>query len=270
MRLRRAIETFHAVCYFAPEVIQPYRDAGLHPWNAYFGQRAAPLGAVSAATVTATFYNFNPRLVERSIPSVWDHITPTRATELRVDGTATALRRLVGDLPDDALLSELAGIIRNANACLDYAGRPLAGAHMAIGPPDDPLMSLWWAVTVLREYRGDGHVAVLVAEGVGPIEALITSSGYGDGTVEFYQKNRAWSLEEWETAVDRCRSNGWISGDGSLTASGRELRDRIEASTDRTVAAVIDALGENLDRVIDVIKPISREIYLNGGIGGSS
>lgn len=270
LALRRAIESFHAVCYFAPEVIQPYRDAGLHPWNAYFAQRSAPLGAVSAATVTATFYNFNPRLVERSIPSVWEHIPPARATELRIDGTVTAIRRLVPDLPDPATMTELGKVIRSCNAGLEYAGRPLAAAHLAVEPPDDPLASLWWAVTVLREYRGDGHVAVLVTEDVGPIEALITSSGYGDGTVEFYQKNRAWSLEEWEMAVDRCRSKGWIDDEGALTEPGRELRDRIEESTDRTVASAIAALGEDLDRVIEAIRPISREIYLNGGIGAGA
>lgn len=267
LTLRRAIETFHAVCYFAPEVIQPYRDAGLHPWNAYFAQRAAPLGSVSAAAVTATFYNFNPRLVERSIPSVWDHIPPARATELRLEGTVTAIRRLVPDLPDDAALTELGDVIRATNAELEYAGRPLAAAHVAIEPPEDPLASLWWAVTVLREFRGDGHVAVLVTEGVGPIEALITSSGYGDGTVEFYQKNRAWSLEEWEAGVDRCRSRGWIDGNGALTPAGSELRNRIEEATDRTMSSALDSLGEHLDRVIDAIKPISREIYLNGGVG---
>ncbi len=249
-------------------MIQPYRDAGLHPWNAYFGQRAAPLGAVSAATVTATFYNFNPRLVERSIPSVWDHIPPVKATELRLQGTITAIRRLVPDLPDDTALIELADVIRAANAELEYAGRPLAAAHVAIDPPEEPLAYLWWAVTVLREFRGDGHVAVLVTEDVGPIEALITSSGYGDGTVEFYQKNRAWSLEEWEAGVERCLSRGWIDTDGALTAVGRELRDRIEESTDRTMEGALDALGEHLDRVIESIRPISREIYLNGGVGG--
>ena len=270
LRLRRAIETFHAVCYYAPEVIQPYRDAGLHPWNAYFAQRAAPMGAVSAATVTATFYNFNPRLVERSIPSVWAHISPAEATEMRIEGAVAAIRRLVSDLPDDATLIELGDIIRGANGELEYAGRPLAGAHVTIDPPDDPLASLWWGVTVLREFRGDGHVAVLVTEDVGPIEALITSSGYGDGTVEFYQKNRAWSLEEWETAVERCRSKGWIDEDGALTAAGRDLRDRIEDATDRTVATAIEALGEDLDPVIDTITPISREIYLNGGVGEGS
>ncbi len=270
LRLRRAIESFHAVCYFAPEVIQPYRGAGLHPWNAYFGQRAAPMGAVSAATVTATFYNFNPRLVERSIPSVWDHVPPARATELRLEGTVTAIRRLVPDLPDDTTLSYLGDLIRSANAKLEYAGRPLAAAHVAIEPPSDPLASLWWAVTVLREFRGDGHVAVLVTEDVGPIEALITSSGYGDGTVEFYQKNRAWSLDEWEAGVERCLSKGWIDRDGALTPAGRDLRDRIEESTDQTMTGAVEALGEHLDRVIDAIKPISREIYLNGGVGAGS
>lgn len=270
LRLRRAIETFHAACYFAPEVIQPYRDAGLHPWNAYFAQRAAPLGAVGAATVTATFYNFNPRLVERSIPSVWKHISPDRATELRLEGTAAAVRRLVADLPDDTTMGDLARVVRRTFPKLEFAGRPLAAAHAAIEPPDDPLASLWWAVTVLREFRGDGHVAVLVTEDVGPIEALITSSGYGDGTVEFYQKNRRWSLEEWEAAVDRCRSKGWIDAEGALTSAGRDLRDRIESSTDETVAPVVDALGSDLDRVVEAIKPISREIYLNGGVAAGS
>lgn len=251
-------------------MIQPYRDAGLHPWNAYFGQRAAPLGAVNAATVAAAFYNFNPRLVEKSIPSVWDHISPSRATELRIEGTMAAIRRLVPELPAAATMARLGEVVRACNETLEYAGRPLAAAHAAIEPPEDPLASLWLAVTVLREFRGDGHVAALVIEDVGPIEALITSSGYGDGTVEFYQKNRAWPLEEWEAGVDRCRSKGWIDRAGALTLAGSELRDRIEESTDRLMTGAIEALGEGLDPLVDTIKPISREIYLNGGIGSGA
>lgn len=267
LTLRRAIESFHAVCYYAPEVIQPYRDAGLHPWNAYFAQRAAPLGAVGAATVTATFYNFNPRLVERSIPSVWDYIAPGTATQLRLQGTVTAIRRLVPDLPDEATMTEIGDLVRACAERLDYAGRPLAGAHAAVEPPDDPLASLWWVVTVLREFRGDGHVAVLVTERVGPIEALLTSTGYGDADTEFYRRNRAWTPEEWDAGAERCRSNGWIDDEGALTAAGRDLRNRIEEATDRTVDAVVEALGTDLDRVVDVIEPISRTISHNGGAG---
>jgi GNAT superfamily N-acetyltransferase len=267
LSLRRAIESFHSVCYFAPEAAQPYLDAGLHPWNAYFAQRAAPLGAVSEATVTSTFYNFSPLLVARSIPAVWDQISPAEATTLRIAGAVEAIRRLVPDLPPDSVLSEVGDIIRTCNRQLEFAGRPLAAAHQAIVPPDDPLASLWWAVAVLREYRGDGHVAALVTEAIGPVEALVTSRGFGDMSVESYRRGRGWPREAWHAAVEHCRSNGWIDANEDLTETGRELRERIEARTDSTVAPAMRAIGGDLDRVIEVIKPISRTIYRNGGVG---
>ena len=51
----------HSSVYFAPELGDVLAALGLERGAmAYFAARAAPLGAVGAGTVTATFSNFNP------------------------------------------------------------------------------------------------------------------------------------------------------------------------------------------------------------------
>ena len=267
LALRRAIESFHAACYFAPEVRQPYVDAGLHPWASYFGQRAAPMGAVDAPTVSAAFFNFNPRLVERSVPSVWDTIEPDRAVELRFEGVGHALRRLIDDLPEPERLHSTAEIAwRGVEAC-EFAGRPLAAAHAGIEAPDDPLLSLWWAVTILREHRGDGHIAALVGNGLGPVEALVTSPGFTEMPPEHYKRNRRWDDETWNRGVERARSRGWITDAGDLTDEGRTMRDRVEEVTDATMRRAVDAIGADLDRLVDAVGSLSREVRRAGGFG---
>lgn len=263
--LRRAIESFHALCYFAPEVSQPYIDAGLHPWAAYFGQRSAPMGAVGAATVSATFYNFNPVLVERSIPSVWHSIDPTRATELRIEGVTAAIRRLTDELPDSDRLLEVARIARRGNDAVVGAGRPLGAAHAATPTPDEPLAAAWWELATLREFRGDGHTTVLVNEGIGPVEALVIAGPFGDMSADEYRRNRGWSAEQWGSGTESARSRGWIASDGSLTESGMNIRTAIETRTDATMEGALAAIGHGLDRLIETIKPVSRTIYRNGG-----
>ena len=124
--LRDAIEPFHAVCYFAPEVRHRYvEELGQHPWAAYFAQRSAPMGRVTAPVVTAVFYGFSPRLVSRSIPSVWDVISPSEATAHRLDATAAAIRRMLGE-PDPALVDRASDLTGRALEGCDFSGRPLS------------------------------------------------------------------------------------------------------------------------------------------------
>ena len=60
-------EPLHAVTYFAPEARAAFVGAGLRGfWRGYFAGRAAPLGAVPAAPVTALFYSFAPAMVARA------------------------------------------------------------------------------------------------------------------------------------------------------------------------------------------------------------
>ena len=89
-------EPIHAVLFFAPERRAETERLGLKGgWMSYFGCRAAPLGAVSAAVVTSTFYGFHRRRVERAIPDAWACAEPSQLLDARLSAMDAALRRLL-------------------------------------------------------------------------------------------------------------------------------------------------------------------------------
>src|SRR5262249_24612150 len=83
-QLWQATEPVHAVLYFAPELTPEATESGLASHGStYFACRAAPLGQVTAALVTAVFYGFSPTRVQRSVPVMWELVDPTAALQLR-------------------------------------------------------------------------------------------------------------------------------------------------------------------------------------------
>src|SRR3954451_6659850 len=120
-------EPYHALLYFSAECLGASTDIGLHGfWNGYFAVRAAPLGAVGADVVTATFYNFAPGFVARRVPAIWTATTPEAALQARLDGIDRAVRRVLGEeWPGSADAAEAADLATTAAAAVDLGGRPL-------------------------------------------------------------------------------------------------------------------------------------------------
>ena len=101
-------------------------------------------------------------------------------------------------------------------------GRPLYAAHADLDWPESLPLQLFHAITLLREYRGDGHVAVLVAEGVSGLESAVLHVAQGDAwTREPLRKRRGWSTEQWDAAVERLRERGWLDAVRALHRAGR-------------------------------------------------
>jgi hypothetical protein len=69
--------------------------------------------------------------------------------------------------------------VTRAESIRNSDGRPLHAGHAELPWPDSPLAALWHAITLLREYRGDGHIIALVANGPRGLEALITCAATG-------------------------------------------------------------------------------------------
>src|SRR5829696_9530278 len=231
-RLWQRFEPYHAVGYFAPETTPAFLAAGWTGfWPRYFATRAAPLGPVPAAVVRALFFGFAPRVVERALPDAWRRCPPERAWDVRLDVTDRALCRLLGDEVAGDGVREAADLALEAVAAADLAGRPLAAATAAMAVPEPPHLALWHAATVLREHRGDGHVAALVAAGIGPCEAHVLSARAGLAPEEALQQHRGWTAEEWAAAARAV---------GDCPA---ELRLEIEAATDAAAEAPWAALG---------------------------
>lgn len=267
-RANRAVDSLHAMQYFAPESDEELTAVGLRPGRmCYFASRSAPMGAVPAGVTTATFYNFNPALVARHIPRAWGLASPDVILAARVRAADRALRRLLGD--DVALspaVEEAAELARAATVGLSPQGRPLYAAHAELPWPTEPHLVLWHAVTLLREYRGDGHVAVLLGSGLTGLDALVTHTATGRGfTVAAAKATRGWSDDEWATAVDRLGAAGLLDGDGGLTAAGLELRETVERATDELATEPWVTIGpEATDRLIELGRGLSRQLLASG------
>jgi hypothetical protein len=235
-RLARVLEPLHAMAYFAPETEQHLVAAGLKPGRmCYFAGRSAPMGAVGPGVVTATFYNFNGALVARHIPAAWALAAPSTLVAARFAAVDGALRRMLGDdVVVSADVAEAAGLARRAAGNCTGEGRPLAAAHLDLDWPAEPHVALWHALTILREHRGDGHIARLVDAGLDGLEALVSYTATGRGFVApFALASRGWSQEQWEAAVARLAERGVLGADGTLTPDGLALRTAIEHDTDR-------------------------------------
>ncbi|MET9533805.1 MULTISPECIES: SCO6745 family protein [unclassified Streptomyces] len=241
-----AVSPLHASMYFAPEPEDELAALGLERGTMiYLAGRAAPLGAVGAGTVTATFYNFNHEHVQRYIPAAWTVTTPEAVLTARLRGADRTLQRLLGKetltSTDMAEAAELA--LHAAEACRREA-RPLYAANADLPVPEEPHLALWHAATLLREHRGDGHLAALAVAGLSGIEALVLHNATGKApTSALFMRTRGWSAQQWGGARDQLRERGLLDEAGDLTEAGAALRGETEALTDRLDAAPYDHLG---------------------------
>ena len=269
-RTWRTLEPIHGMVYFAEEIADRYEAAGLRGFRmGYFASRSAAFGEASAEVVIATFFNFHPDLVRRSIPAAWSLTTPARVLEARLDVVDSALHRAWGDGIGSAEVAEAAGLARRAAeaACEHPEGRALFAAHASLPWPDEPHLVLWHAQTLLREYRGDAHIAALLLEGLTGLEALVTHAASGDVPEDLLRTSRAWSPEEWAAGVDTLRSRGVIAAGGAIefTTVGLAMRQRIEDATDAAAAPAYDVLGDDgCARLRELGRPLSLQIIETG------
>ncbi len=270
-RTWRTLEPIHGVIYFAPEAVAAYAAIGLTGPSGYFASRAAAMGSVSAEVVAATFFNFHPDLVRRAMRGVWDTATPQVVTAARYDAADRALRRVGGDLIDSPTLREAAALARAAAlaAAARPEGRPLFAAHAALAWPDAPHLVLWHAQTLLREFRGDGHIAALVVAGLSGLDSLVLHAATDEMPRAALQPTRAWTDSEWAAAVEALAERGLVDADGAFTDRGRELRAAIEDQTDRCAAAAYEPLGEEGCATLRrLARPLAKAIIESGSLSG--
>lgn len=222
------------------------------------------MGAVAAEVVISTFFNFNPELVHAAIPGAWEITTPDALVAARFDAVDRACRRLLGDdVVSSPEMTRAAELARQAaeDASTRTEGRSLCAGHAQLAWPDAPHQVLWHAQSILREYRGDGHVALLVTHGLSGIDALITHGASGDVPSHLLRSSRGWPAEQWDSAVDSMRARGWITGSDDLTFTewGASQRQEIEDQTDALAAAPYAALGNaNCAELRSLARPWSK------------
>src|SRR2546428_385941 len=108
--------------------------------------------------------------------------------------------------------------------------------------PELPHLQLWQALGAIREHRGDGHVACLVANQIDPCESLVLQAATGRSDKEALRTRRGWSEDEWHAAVLRLRNRGWLDEEERATPEGTNARDAVELATDRVAAPLVATL----------------------------
>lgn len=242
---RKAYETlepFHVVAYFNPHLKDVTKEAGLS-WRAgYVGARGGPLGTTPAAVVTSCFYNFSPVVIE----SGWDGAVAhglSKVMGLREKAVDRTLREALGGAAESADLAQLATELQDIALSQQFLGRPLAAAWSTQPVPSSPHLAFWHAVSILREWRGDGHLTALVQAGLDPVETnVFHEAQHPDPSVRkramgraAAMKTRGWGEDEWNAAVDRLATRGLITpggGEEFLTDEGGRLYDLLEEQTD--------------------------------------
>jgi hypothetical protein len=261
----------HVVGFFANETRERYKALGVRPRYAYFASRVAPMGAVPPKVCAAVFYVFSPQLVAQALPQSWSAATPERILHERFEGNREALVRVLADVAAEPgfgeRIEEAAALARQACAGLQLAGRPLAAGYASLPWPDDPLLALWLAAGLLREHRGDGHMAALVHAQLDPVEALLTS-GLDTDTLPFLHATRGWDDEAWAAAARRLRDRGLLTDgqDGEmLTEQGTSLRRTVEAQTDVAASSAWTTLGlEATVRLGELVRPLTKAVVTSG------
>ena len=236
-RLHRLVEPIHLVTYFSDEPTEALMELGLRNyWDGYFAGRAAPLGQVPAEVVHAVFYNFADGEAARHIPRVWNTVTPEAALAARERGAVAALRRILGDLADAPGLARAADLATRAVTSAPTEGRILYAALRALPLPQEPVARLWHAATLLREHRGDGHIAALVAAGIGGTEAHVLHALSENIPAEKYGRVHHLASDRLARVVDGMQARGLIDASGCLSDAGWKTKERIESVTDDLAA----------------------------------
>lgn len=245
-RCHAVANSVHSTVYFAEDLDVALAGRGIgDPMAAYLAGRAAPLGTVGPGVVTAVFDTFAHSMVARHVPGVWDLVAPAHVLDLRRRAVEAVLRRLLGDdLLAAPEVKEAADLALAATDGAARPGRPLFAANADLDVPDEPHLALWHATTLLREHRGDGHVAVLAHAELTGVDALVSHCASDIGMPrEMVMTKRGWSEVNWSAAEDRLRDRGLMTAAGALTTSGVRLRAEIEDETDRLDRLPYEHLG---------------------------
>lgn len=264
----RLVEPIHAVTYFSPEPLRALKSAGYRGfWMGYFAGRAAPLGAAPPELVHVLFYNFDFHHVSRALPDAWSYASPEAALSARSEGSGAALHRILGNQcsPDDIdRAAELASV---AALSAPMEGRALFAANRALTAPPSPLARLWHWATLLREHRGDGHVAALTAAGVSGREAHVLHSLASGTPVTVYESARTFERLEWATNLQGLRKRGLVTDGGVLSDEGSALKRTVEDQTDALADTAYRKLTKDQrEEFVELWQPMARAVVAAGEI----
>jgi hypothetical protein len=258
-RMFELVEPIGVLPYSADEPNEAMFALGFtNYWDTYFAGRAAPLGFASAEVVDALFYNFAPGEVARHIPKVWRTTTPAAAIAARQAGCVKALLRILGDQVDSPGFARAAALLTKAATSAPTEGRPMYAGLRSLPIPDDVVARLFHAASLLREHRGDGHIAALMVESVGGLEAHVLYALDLGMRPEKFGRIHHLPAAQLAEVIDGVRDRGLIGDDGWLSEEGRAVKQRVEVLTDDLAAKPYERLqSAELDELMATLEPLA-------------
>jgi hypothetical protein len=266
-RLRNAVEPVAAGVYFAPEAHAAYEALGFDgspPVSAdgiarpelksYFTSRGACMGQVPGQVVAAAFGVFNPKFVVPGVAAGWQITSRAAILRAREQAATAMLARVLGEQPEG--LGRVTDLLRR--------GRPIYGGLRSLGVPDHPLGAMWRAADLLREHRGDSHVISWAVGGADAVEILLLTEQWWGVPARSYTPSRGWSDADMDAGFDRLTRRGLMTADEQLTDAGRAFREEVGIRTDELERPVLEALGEDLDKLLNHLDVWSEAIIAAG------
>lgn len=274
--LARVIEPVVGQVYFSPECHARYQALGFAPspngagpgqiafpdGPAYFTSRGSCLGQAPGELVGAAFGVFNLAAVVPSVAFGWSLTDAATIADERLAGAVEQLERILGPAPDG--IDRANELLARAVAPLEPWGRALFAGVLSQGLPGTPLGDLFRLGDQLREYRGDSHIAAWVAAGFDAPEIGLLTELYWGLPSRTYVRTRAWTDADLDAAEARLEARG-LMADHQLTEQGRAEREEVELQTDAAMQATLDALGDDLQELADLLTPWDLAIMDAGG-----
>jgi hypothetical protein len=259
-RLRDAIEPIAMLYCWSEPAQAAYAARGLDFLTGYVWARACVLGEPDGSVVAAAFAVFEPGMIAQLYAAARAACPLADIRAASAGQSAVALRAVLGQ-PERAAAA--AAVLRRGLLAAEPAGRPLFAGLAALPWPADELGQLWHACALLRELRGDSHVAAFVAAGVSGLEANILTELQVGWPPLAYTATRGWPDEAMQAASWRLAERGLIA-DGALTAAGSRLRADIEDATDRQLDPVLAAIGPDLPGLLPLLEGWSQQVIDHG------
>jgi hypothetical protein len=250
-RLRSRCDAILGAVWFMPEAASGFPS---------IAARVACLGRVPGLAAAALLAPLHPRSIVTAVEDAWRVTDPDSLLAARLDGATRYLAGVLGERPDG--IERSVTLLRRTVEAGPLHGHPVFAGLRSLPWPGTPLGDLWRASDMVRERRGDSHRNAWTAAGLEPIEIQLlterwrTRTNPGSTTAD----TMGWTAEEIEAAMARMRDRGWVDGAGALTDAGRALREEIEAATDRQERPLVEALGDDVDELLDLLAPWAKAV----------
>jgi hypothetical protein len=243
-RNARSVQTTIGWIFWDPGAADRYRALGLPDQLAgplgYIAARSAPLAGAGAEAVIASFGSISPAAIRGAFQLVGGPEKFQQVWAARDEAVVEGLHRYAPDIVDP--LREFATPIWEVVDRLPMVGRVFFGAHLAVPRPGDPLLSGWHAVNCLREWRGDTHWAIVVANGLTHAEASILHNAWLGYETDWLAKSRGTSVDDLDAGWNALEAKG-LAENRIVLPAGVALRQELEDETDRLTALPWQLIG---------------------------